>query len=217
LKLAKRFSVSVQSSTVQLEKFVVEGLNSENTDNSSILHALKQILAQENNLFALKTMGDLYTSESKNRKKLGLECDENIAFKFFLQAAEKGDANAQLKVATYYFNAYDILLKSYKDGNVNNYIDDDVFFDRNSIVMDPETGTYKYIDPKSQRRKKMVEEREKLNPPKTAYDTTGLSSKVIKVNLKENVTLGMEWLLRSANNGNSQAQLMVRTILLLTF
>jgi hypothetical protein len=186
-------------------------IDSNATTKPMLLPALRILLSRNDNNFALKMMGEIYSKSGSPFKTFGIERDENIAFKYFLQAAEQGDAEAQFTVSNYYLNAYDVLLQSFKEeGETIEYdSDDSLSFDKQNFVLDKETGAYKYIDPKSRRRQKVVEEREKRKVSTNAMDFVGLSKKVSKVNLKENTTLGMEWLLKSARQGHVKAQAMV--------
>lgn len=180
--------------------------------HSTFIQILRHLLTRDDNSLALKTVAKMYSYPgSPFKETCEIERDERIAFKFYLQAAENGDAQAQYIVAHYYLHAYDILLKSFREEGeeLQDDTDEDLFTDRESFVLDKETGTYIYMDPKSVRRKKVIEEREKRQDRASRPVTLpGLSTKASKAILKESNTLGMEWLYKSANQGYSEAQAM---------
>jgi TPR repeat protein len=155
--------------------------------------------AKEKNVDALSMLGNMYVVGT-----LGVEQNIEIAFKYYLEAAELGHAQSQFYVARLYFNAFKILLdEDISSVNFQPDLLDELTFEPK--VVESEEG-YVFLDEKAQRKLQLSEQLRE----KTDYSTLpGLSNRSARTKLKENRKIGMDYLQRAAHNGYSKAQLLL--------
>lgn len=170
--------------------------------HETFLHVLEEFAANRGAIDSLKMLGSMYATG-----KLGVPVDVVAAFKYYLEAAERGnDAEAQFFVARFYFSALKLLLTNSVEEAMNDRYDMMAELSKDPTVIKTEDDEYVYVDPKMQLKMQAAE----LQRAKIDYSTyPGLSKRTATTKLKESSKLGLYYLEKAAQNDHTKAQMLL--------
>eukprot|EP01080_Neovahlkampfia_damariscottae_P005107 gene5107-8705_t len=150
--------------------------------------------AELKNVKALKVLGFLYSTG----EHFGVQ-DLETSFRYYLAAAELNDPESQYIVGLMYIKGYDFVNESQANEILTKEHD-------SVSEIDEETNSFVYVDRKTKLKRKYEENKieEEIKPE-------GLSSSIAKKKFMQNKRKGVNWLIKSSENQNSKAKLLLST------
>lgn len=165
----------------------------------------------------LKFLANMYA-----QGKFGTVQDIEVAFKYRLEAADLGDAEAAALAGMMYLDGYNYLIREGLEKEQDEYEDyRGSAFDQGSVLdrfaleehmkYNEATGTWSYDDPRSKRRRLAEQKRREKAATKQRgpQKPPGVSLRNSNVKLKENKKLAVPYLKIAARNGNTMAQIIL--------
>lgn len=171
------------------------------TQLRTLIRQRLEYYATKQNVEALLCLAALFSEGSG-----GIEKDLETSFRYYLQAAELGNANALFTVGLMYMKGYDIFLLNDLVAGLSQPEVDPATIAKEGLVTDEKTGSLVFVDEKS-KKKRLADEKRKTLPLRPAL--IGVTPRIAQSKLKESKKLGREFISRAAEKGHARAQYMV--------